>query len=319
MEKNNIPQTMPQPTQTVTTRSRGFDVTNPERMAAALKACEIFSRSMLVPEMYRAGGVVKQGEDPNSPAVTMTPEQAQANVFIALDMAGRMGVNPLMVMQNLYPIKGKPSWSSSFLIATVNTCGRFRPLKFFLSTSKDIKGNPEVIEDQYHNKMFNTTCVAYTSPIDVPEDKIQENTLYSTTISLKMAMDEGWYYKKGSKWRTMPEQMLRYRAAAFWVRTYAPEISMGMYTADEREDIEDGTFMEVTDFSQANKGEELAIDIPGVKKEEGEAKEAAQTQENAPQQTSASQVMNDAAEQSEGSWRNRRGTDEAPEADGPGF
>ena len=31
----------------------------------------------------------------------------------------------------------------------------------------------------------------------------------------------------------MPEQMFMYRAAAFWQRIYAPELSLGMQTIDE--------------------------------------------------------------------------------------
>lgn len=228
---------------------------NPATMESSIKMCKMFTNSLLVPEMYRTGGVVKQGESKDAPAVTMTEEQATANVFLALDMSTRMGVNPLMVMQNLYIVKGKPSWSSSFLIATVNTCGRFKPLKFMLALEKNADGTPQMVEDSKHNRYFNTSCVAYTCPINVPEDKENVNMLTSTKITMKMAIEEGWLEKYGSKWKTMPEQMLRYRAAAFWVRTYAPEISMGMYTTDEMQDIQDVDAVEMKpDFSQANAG-----------------------------------------------------------------
>jgi hypothetical protein len=48
-----------------------------------------------------------------------------------------------------------------------------------------------------------------------------------------MAKAEGWTKKNGSKWLTMPEQMFMYRAGAFWSRVYAPELSLGMSTAEE--------------------------------------------------------------------------------------
>ena len=73
-----------------------------------------------------------------------------------------------------------------------------------------------------------------------------------------MAIDEGWYSKNGSKWRTMPEQMLRYRAASFWCSTYSPELSMGMRTVEEN--VEDADYVDVTEqvakeiSTQANKG-----------------------------------------------------------------
>ena len=44
----------------------------------------------------------------------------------------------------------------------------------------------------------------------------------------------------------MPDQMLRYRAAAWLIRTTAPEISMGLPTADESIDVE-GNVSDVLD------------------------------------------------------------------------
>jgi hypothetical protein len=58
---------------------------------------------------------------------------------------------------------------------------------------------------------------------------------------MDMANAEGWTSKNGSKWKTMPEVMLRYRAASFFARMNCPEISMGIYTSDE---IIDGDFKE---------------------------------------------------------------------------
>jgi len=55
---------------------------------------------------------------------------------------------------------------------------------------------------------------------------------------MAMAEAEGWSTKPGSKWKTMPELMLRYRAAAFFARIYAPDITLGMQTSEESMDIE---------------------------------------------------------------------------------
>jgi hypothetical protein len=48
-----------------------------------------------------------------------------------------------------------------------------------------------------------------------------------------MAKADGWYQKEGSKWKTLPQLMLMYRAAAFFSRTFCPELSLGMQTVDE--------------------------------------------------------------------------------------
>lgn len=148
-------------------------------------------------------------------ASTMVPEQYRGNVancMIAIELASRIGCSVFMVMQHLYIVKGKPSWSAVFLISTVNSCGRFTPIRF---TFVGEKGKP------------GWGCYAHATDKDSGEECV------GTTITLEMAKAEGW----GSKWQTMPEQMMRYRAATFWTRAYAPEAGMGMATQEELEDM----------------------------------------------------------------------------------
>jgi len=161
---------------------------------------------------------------------TIVPSQYMGNIgncVIALDMAERMKANPLMIMQNLYIVHGNPAFSSKFLIATINTSGRFTPLRYEF---RGEEGTPQ----------YSCRCYAYES-----SDKERKEPLFGDWISLKMADDEGWSRKNGSKWKTMPNQMMRYRAAAFWQRVYCPEISMGFLTKEEFEDIEDADYVEL--------------------------------------------------------------------------
>lgn len=151
-------------------------------------------------------------------ASSIVPDSYKANVsdcVIALEMANRIGANPLAVMQNLYIVHGKPAWSSQFLISCVNTSGKFTPLRYRMTG--------EAGTDSYG-------CVAWA------KDRSGE-TLESPEVSITMAKAEGWYTRNGSKWRTMPELMLRYRAATLFARLYAPELTMGMSTDDEIIDI----------------------------------------------------------------------------------
>lgn len=149
-----------------------------------------------------------------------------ANCAIALDMALRMKANPLLVMQNLYMVHGNPGWSSKFLISTVNTCGRFSPLRY---ECNNLDG------DEYGWR-----CYAYEK-----HDTDKSERLEGSWVTWKMVKAEGWYGKSGSKWKTMPELMFKYRAAAFWQRMFAPEISMGFSTVEELRDIEDVPFVEL--------------------------------------------------------------------------
>lgn len=148
-------------------------------------------------------------------ASTLVPAAYQnnvANCIVALEMANRMGASPLMVMQNLYIVHGNPGWSSKFLIACFNQCGRFSAMRYEWNEARD-------------------TCRAWAV------EKATGERIEGPKVSIQMARDEGWSTKNGSKWKTMPELMLMYRAAAFLIRTYAPEISMGLRTDDEIIDI----------------------------------------------------------------------------------
>lgn len=135
------------------------------------------------------------------------------NTMVALEMANRVNASPLQVMQNLDIIKGKPSWSSKFIIAAINTTKRFGTLKY------DTKGEGDTLE-----------CTAWAI------ENATGEKLEGVKITMAMAKAEGWLSKDGSKWKTMPELMIRYRAAAFWGRLYVPEIMMGMLTTEEIED-----------------------------------------------------------------------------------
>ena len=135
-----------------------------------------------------------------------------ANCLIALEISTRLGMAPLMVMQNLHIIHGRPSWSSQFIIAAINSSRRFTTLKFEFNKER-------------------TSCTAYAT------ERATGEVIRGATVTMEMASVEGWSTKKGSKWATMPELMLQYRAAAFFGRVYCPEILNGLYSEQEVMDI----------------------------------------------------------------------------------
>jgi len=150
-----------------------------------------------------------------SDLVPVTFQKRPANCLIALETAQRIGASPMMVMQNLYIVHGKPAWSSTFLIACINASRKFTPLRYRMTGEKGT--------DSYG-------CIAWA--IDRDGEKLE-----SPEVTIGMAKAEGWYGKTGSKWKTMPELMLRYRAATFFARTYVPELTMGIQTQDEIIDV----------------------------------------------------------------------------------
>jgi hypothetical protein len=179
----------------------GFEMA--QRMAKSLAS------STLVPKIY-------QGQD------------GLANCLIALELSSRMKISPMVVMQNMVPIYGRPSWSSQFLIGTVNACGRFSPLRYI-----------------FDNEDEPTSC--YCEAKDLASGEV----LKGEKITIAMAKAQGWWSRKDSKgaetskWPTMTGQMLRFRAASWWVRVFCPEISLGLGTQEEAIDVEAVTVAEV--------------------------------------------------------------------------
>ena len=164
-------------------------------MNLSWRTAKMLSGSGLVPENYR-----------NSPE----------NCLVAIDLSNRLGLSPIMVMQNLYVVKGKPSWSGSFCAAAVNGSGRFTPLEFIFVGEP---GTPS------HG------CYARARRLNTGAVCI------SDTVTMQMAQREGWLNKPGSKWQTMPVQMMQYRAAAFFARVHCSDILLGIPTYEEVQDV----------------------------------------------------------------------------------
>jgi hypothetical protein len=144
---------------------------------------------------------------------TIVPKDYQNNIgncIIALDMASRLNAGPMMVMQNLYIVNGRPAWSSQYIIAMINSSKKYKTELQF-----DLTGSGE-----------NMACTAWT-------EDYNGHKVTGPTITMEMANDEGWTTRNGSKWKTMPEVMIRYRAASFFGRLNCPDMIMGIYSTDE--------------------------------------------------------------------------------------
>ncbi len=230
----------------------GTGLFNFNNFGEVVRAAELLANSNIVPETYRSVVIKSSGWGDSYKETRTENPNAVANCLIALNMSNRMGADPLMIMQNLYLIEGRPAWSSTFIIAGINSCGRFGTLNFEFTDlgNRDIQYQEATgygRNKQYNNKTANInefSCVAWAI------DKATGNKIESSPITLELAIKEGWYFKKGSKWPTMPQQMAMYRAAAFFGRVYAPEVTMGIYTKDEVEDFTEAR--DVTPLQQQN-------------------------------------------------------------------
>lgn len=180
----------------ITTQSTGSVFSGIQAFEDAQRIAKALASSTLIPTQFQG-------------------QQGFANCLVALEIANRMRISPFLAMQHLHVIHGRPSWSSSFIIAMVNGSGRFSPLRFEMS------GEGESL-----------ACYAMAT------DLASEQELKGPTITIAMAKKEGWSTKTGSKWQTMPELMIRYRAAAFWGRLYASDLLLGIQSQEEVVDVE---------------------------------------------------------------------------------
>ncbi len=208
---------------------------------------EVFNPDSFGKVMAMASAFVGTTENPN-PMIPKAYQGQPHSFVVALEIANRIGSSVLQVMQSLDVIQGKPGFSSQYIIGAINASGKFpQGLQFELSEKskeptkvqitmsewKESSSGKKYKEDKTVDiEIYNQTCYAYAV------DK-SGNTIKGPEISLLMAAKEGWYSKNNSKWQTMPELMLRYRAAAFFGRLYVPEILLGMKTVEEIVDIGD--------------------------------------------------------------------------------
>lgn len=169
----------------------------------------IWNNDSLMKRAYRAAQYLAASD--------LVPEQTYknkpANCLIALDISNRMNMSPMLVMQNLYIVKGHPAWSGSFCAAAINGSGKFTPLEF-------------VFVDEGGGGCFCRATRLSTGAV-----------CQSDTITMQMAKDEGWLGKSGSKWQTMPKQMMMYRSASFFARVHCPEALLGVQTVEEVQDV----------------------------------------------------------------------------------
>lgn len=195
------------------------------------------------------------------------------NALIALEVAQRIGISPLLAMQNLYVVHGRPSWSSQFLIASFNQCGRFSAMQFEFTGAEN--------SDDWSCRAFAT-------------ERATGEIVKGPKVSIGMAKAEGWHGKNGSKWRTMPELILTYRAASWLVRTKAPEISMGFSSVEEARDMGPAERVVEAQETRTIDDELAATPAPVVAPEtatEAQPEQVAEQAELIPREDASAQVM----------------------------
>jgi hypothetical protein len=134
----------------------------------------------------------------------MVPEHFKKSVgdcYIAINLAHRYGMEPWMLMQEMYIIQGRPMMSGKLATAILNN-SLAEPLRPTYAGKDDdreitLTGRPEG-----------------SAPLSV-------------TLKVKDAKTAN------EQWKKNPDQMLMYAAARMWGRRYTPDLILGIVFDDE--------------------------------------------------------------------------------------
>lgn len=236
--------------------------------------------------------IIQKAAD-NLSKCTYLPDSLKGKVndcSILIELSILSQIPAFLLAQEVYVVHNRFSFSSKFIIGQIRK--RFPTFDWEMSgeigdmgevrrvQKKDAQGNP--VKDFKGNPIYDNeivsqgrTCLAYA--IDKDGRRID-----GIPVSMGMAKAEGWYDKSGSKWQTMPEAMLRYRAASFFKNFVCPDVVMGIKSVEEIVDTFDPEFEVVEDaprpsvvkrLTKAHKAEEPKL----------AAAPKAETHEEAPQ------------------------------------
>lgn len=145
----------------------------------------------------------------------MVPQHFQGKpeaCLVALMYAEQLGEHPMVMFQEVAIIKGKPSTSAKFSISRANKSGLLSGPITWKTTGS---GESLVVTAE-------ATMKETGERIDV-------------SVELAEAKADGW--TSNSKYRTMPEQMLRWRSATRLINLFMPEVLLGLAVKEEMETV----------------------------------------------------------------------------------
>ena len=132
--------------------------------------------------------------------------------MVALMYADQLGEHPMVMFQEVTVINGRPGTSARFAIARANKSGLLAgPITW------TEKGQGDALE------------VTASATLRETGEVIQAK------VTMKEAAADGW--TRNSKYRSIPGQMLRWRAATRLINLYMPEVLFGLGVKEEIEQV----------------------------------------------------------------------------------
>ena len=130
--------------------------------------------------------------------------------MVALMYAQQLGEHPMVMFQEVSIINGRPNTSARFAISRANKSGLLQGPVTWKSKGQD-------------------------QALEVTASAVMRETgeVITATVTMKEAKADGW--TRNSKYQSIPEQMLRWRAATRLINLYMPEVLFGLGVREEAE------------------------------------------------------------------------------------
>lgn len=109
------------------------------------------------------------------------------NILLCMGMSEKMGLDLITVVNNLQMVMGHQEWKGSFIPVLIEKTGKYTDLEF-----------------NFVGKETDDTYGCYLEATRTRDGK----RIKGTTITIALSKAEGWY-NRNSKWKTIPQQMLR--------------------------------------------------------------------------------------------------------------
>lgn len=172
---------------------------------AAAGGLDVLSDSVAFDQLWRVAQAFSRSG--------MVPAHFQAkpeSCMVALMYAQQLNESPMVLFQEVSIINGRPNTSARFAISRANRSGLLAgPITW---TSK---GTGDALEVTATATLFET------------------GETVTATVTMREAVADGW--TRNPKYKSIPEQMLRWRSASRLIGLYLPEVLFGIGVREEAE------------------------------------------------------------------------------------
>lgn len=169
------------------------------------------SSASLMPQTYEgklqmAGALAKSGLIPQG---LNTPEK----VFVALQWGHELGLSPMVAVNNVAVINGKPTLSADIMAAVVKRSPEYGGIEWVKNTESEAE------------------CIITRILSNGKTESI------TSRFTMQDAVNAGLANK--TVWKQYPRRMLKHRCLSYGLKDMFPDILAGLYTPEEMESVSD--------------------------------------------------------------------------------